>query len=67
MRKAQLVKVWKQLDSATEALERLAEYDEGKELLEEYENRIDFSALVMLKNDVEDLIEKKSRKPIDLK
>lgn len=55
LRKAQLVKIWKQLDGANEALERLQE--EGVETY-----NIDFSAVVALKNDVEEMIKKKSRK-----
>lgn len=62
MRKPILMKIWKQLDGALEALERLQEDEEGVQLLKDHENRIDFSALVNLKNDVEELIEKKSRK-----
>lgn len=58
LRKPQLERIWKQLDGACEALERLDE--EG--LLEGHENRIDFSAIVNLKNEVEVLIEKKTRK-----
>ena len=61
MKKPQLVKVWNQLDGACEALERLFEYEEGRLLLDD--TNIDFSAIVSLKNSVEELIEKKSRKP----
>jgi hypothetical protein len=60
--KGQLQRIWKQLDGACEALEQLSHYDDGLKLLEKYENRIEFSALVMMKNNVEDFIEKKSRK-----
>lgn len=60
MTKPQLTKVWKQLDGACEALERLFEYEEGRLLLDD--SRIDFSAIVSLKNEVEELIEKRSRK-----
>lgn len=52
--KKQLVKIWKQLDNATEALERLGE--------DGIETGIDFSAVVSLKNDVEELIDQKTRK-----
>jgi len=55
MRKAQLVKIWKQLDGMNEALELLQEND-----VDIY--NIDFSAVVALKNDVEDMIQKKTRK-----
>jgi len=60
--KAQLARIWKQLDGVCEALEQLGHYDDGQKLLAKYENRIDFSALVMMKNNVEDFMEKKSRK-----
>jgi hypothetical protein len=60
--KGQLLKIWKQLDGACEALEQMGHYEDGLKLLEKYENRIDFSALVMMKNNVEDFAEKKSRK-----
>jgi hypothetical protein len=36
-------------------------------LLEAHENRIDFSSIVMLKNDVEELINSKSRKKEEVK
>ena len=54
LRKKQLEKIWKQLDGACEALERLAENG--------IETDIDFSAVVSLKTEVEEMIEKKSRK-----
>ena len=54
LRKKQLEKIWKQLDGACEALERLAENG--------IETDIDFSAVVYLKNEVEEMIEKKTRK-----
>jgi hypothetical protein len=60
MKKSQLTKVSKQLDGALEALELLSEYEEGRLLLDEAE--IDFSAIVGLKNSVDELGEKKSRK-----
>lgn len=56
LKKAELVKTWKQLDSALEALERLEE-NTGLDT-----SRIDSSAIVSLKNDVEDLIRQKERK-----
>ena len=62
MRKRDLEKIWKLLDGACEALERMTHDNETFKLLEAYENRIDFSAIVNLKNDVEELMEKKSRK-----
>lgn len=62
LKKAQLQKIWKQLDGACEALERLGEYDDGEALLESHENRIDFSAIISLRDGVEELIEAKSRK-----
>ncbi|QJI52328.1 hypothetical protein [Psychrobacillus phage Perkons] len=54
MKKKELEKVWKQLDGMCEALERL---EEGG-----IETDIDFSAITGLKQTVEDLIEKKTRK-----
>lgn len=51
--KKQLERIWKQLDNTTEALERLE--DNG------IRTGIDFSAVVSLKNDVEERIEKKAR------
>ena len=61
MNKKQLVKAWKQLDGALEAIERLEEAGIVNPL-------VDFSALVALKNDVEERIEKKTRtKREDLK
>lgn len=62
MKKRDLEKIWKLLDGACDALERMGHDSETLKLLEAHENRIDFSAIVMLKNDVEELIEKKSRK-----
>jgi hypothetical protein len=61
MKKSQLTKVSKQLDGALEALELLFEYEEGRLVLDN--STIDFSAIVGLKNSVDELIEKKSRKP----
>ena len=61
MKKAQLQQIWKLLDGACDALERLGHDDEGNQLLKNHENRIDFSAIVNLKNDVEELIIKKTR------
>ena len=60
LKKSQLTKVSKQLDGALEALELLFEYEEGNLLIDEAE--IDFSAIVMLKNSIDELSEKKSRK-----
>lgn len=57
LKKAQLAKIWKQLDGACEALERLGE--DGVDITEYF---IDFSGIVALKNDVEEMIDKKSRK-----
>lgn len=57
MRKKDLERIWKQLDGCCEALERLGEIG----MLEAHENRIDFSAIVILKNEVEELIIEKSR------
>ena len=62
LRKSQLEKIWKQLDGACEALERLNEYEDGRKLLKEHEGYIDFSAVVSLKNDVEEMIEGRKRK-----
>lgn len=60
--KKQLEKIWKQLDGACEALERLSEYEDGQKILEHHKNHVDFSAMVSLKNEVEELAEQKSRK-----
>ena len=54
MKKHELVKIWKQLDQALEALEKLEENGI-------YTNNIDTSAIVSTKNRVETLIEKKTR------
>jgi hypothetical protein len=51
--KKQLDKIWKQLDGANEALERLEEYG--------VDTNIDFSAVVGLKNRVEEMAQKKAR------
>lgn len=62
LKKAELVKVWKQLDGALEAIERI---EEGTEL---NTSSVDSSAIVNLKNKVEDLIRQKERKvKIELK
>jgi hypothetical protein len=66
LKKRELEKIWKQLDGCCEALERLSHDEVGNKLLDEYENRIDMSAINMLKNEIEELIEQKSRKPINL-
>jgi hypothetical protein len=62
MKKAQLERIWKQLDGCCEALEKLSHDTDGSALLHLHEKYIDFSAIVSLKNDVEEMIEKKSRK-----
>ena len=61
LKKSQLTKASKQLDGALEALELLFEYEEGRLLLDD--SKIDFSAIVGLKNSVDELSEKKTRKP----
>ena len=61
LKKSQLTKISKQLDGALEALELLFEYEEGRLLLDD--SKIDFSAIVGLKNNVDELSEKKTRKP----
>ena len=60
LNKSQLVKVSKQLDGALEALDLLFQYQEGAKLMDD--SRIDFSAIVGLRNKVEEMAEKKSRK-----
>jgi hypothetical protein len=60
MKKSQLTKVSKQLDGALEALDLLFQYEEGAKLMDD--SKIDFSAIVGLKNSVDELSEKKSRK-----
>lgn len=57
LRKKELEKIWKQLDNTCEALEKLGEND-----VDVNDYNIDFSGVVALKNDVEEMIEKKSRK-----
>lgn len=54
MKKAELMKTWKQLDGACEALDRLQEHGIDTEY-------VDFSAIVSLKNEVEEMIQSKSR------
>ena len=61
LKKSQLTKISKQLDGALEALELLFEYEEGRLLIDD--SKIDFSAIVGLKNNVDELSEKKTRKP----
>jgi hypothetical protein len=61
MRIQELERVWKLLDGCCDALERLGLDEQGRELLEKHENRIDFSAIVGLKNDVEELMKSKRR------
>ena len=55
LKKAQLEKIWKQLDGALEAIELLQEHDFDT-------SGVDFTAIVDCKNRVEEVIEKKSRK-----
>lgn len=55
MRKRELEKVWRQLDQACEALERLSEHNIPIGLVQ-------FDDVVSLKNKVEVLIESKTRK-----
>ena len=55
LKKAELVKVWKQLDGALEAIEKLEEHTNLNT------KSVDFSAIVSLKNEVEGLIEQKTR------
>jgi hypothetical protein len=61
MRKRDLEKIWKLLDGACDALERMTYDDELFKLLEAHERHVDFSAIVSLKNDVEELIKEKAR------
>ena len=61
LNKPQLVKASKQLDGALEALDLLFQYEEGAKLMDYY--KIDFSAIVRLRDRLEDMAEKKSRKP----
>ena len=60
LNKSQLVKVSKQLDGALEALDLLFQYEEGAKLMDDY--KIDFSAIVRLRDRLEEMAEKKSRK-----
>ena len=60
LNKSQLVKVSKQLDGALEALDLLFQYEEGAKLMDD--SKIDFSAIVGLRDKVEEMAEKKSRK-----
>lgn len=54
MKKPELVKCWKQLDQSLEAIEKLQEAGFKTD-------GIDFSAIVSLKNDVEESIHEKTR------
>jgi hypothetical protein len=54
MTKRELEKIWEQLDGACEAIEKLE--SNGIEV------NVDFSALVSLKNKIEEMIEQKTRK-----
>ena len=65
LNKSQLVKVSKQLDGALEALDLLFQYQEGAKLMDD--SKIDFSAIVGLRNKVEEMAEKKSRKKRTMK
>ena len=60
LNKPQLVKASKQLDGALEALDLLFQYEEGCKLLDN--SKVDFSAIVYLRDRIEELAEKKSRK-----
>lgn len=55
MKKQELVRIWKQLDKATEAIEKLQDND-----IHDDDGYL-FSVLVSLKQDVEELIESKTR------
>jgi hypothetical protein len=66
MKKSELMRIWKLLDGGCEALERLSHDEEGLNLLKEHENRIDFSAIVNLKNEIEELAFAKSRKKVEI-
>lgn len=57
----ELRKLWRQLDGCCEALDRLSHHEQGQELLKNHENRIDFSAIVNLKNDIELEIESRGK------
>ena len=63
MKKAQLVRIWKQLDGAEEALEKLM-YDDEFESSEG--DGVIASDLNDIKNRVEEAIHRKSRKPMEL-
>lgn len=54
MTKRELEKIWKQLDGACEAIEKLQE--NGVEV------NVDFSAIVSLKEEIEKMIEQKTRR-----
>ena len=60
LNKSQLVKISKQLDGALEALDLLFQYEGGAKLMDD--SKIDFSAIVGLRDRVEEMAEKKSRK-----
>lgn len=59
MRKAQLVSIWKKLHKGCEALEQLIESG-----IADKDGYV-FSELVSIKNQVEELIEQKTRKKIE--
>lgn len=56
LKKPELVKIWKQLDNAYEALEKLEENGEDMRYIDSY-------ALLHYKDRVKTMIEHKSRKP----
>jgi hypothetical protein len=57
MKKKELEKIWKQLDRACEAIEKLQE----EEICDEDKVLFLFSDIVSLKNDVEEEIHKRTR------
>jgi hypothetical protein len=61
LNKPQLVKISKQLDGALEALDLLFQYERGAKLMDD--SKVDFSAIVYLRDKIEEMAEKKSRKP----
>ena len=59
MNKPELMIIWKQLDNPCEAIEKLFETEDVRIMLDD--SKIDFSAIVSLKNEVEEMIHKKSK------
>lgn len=57
MRKHELVAIWKKLDKSLEAIERL-----DSEGLRENDNGVLFGEILSLKNEVEEMIEEKTKK-----